>query len=170
MLYERKHLDVWFFSWFILLLLLFGSVRWFSCLFFIYIFMHFVMHLLSRRCDILYIIPLVFFFIIIIFPLCHLCAFKCVMYECFRWHKTFLSTLRMMLQDDVLHLSGAMEIGKKVCAMPFDNRIILIMKQIYFWQTHFLQMSLSSSPKKSLQRQNRNNDDNSTILNISSYK
>lgn len=48
-------------------------------------------------------------------------------------------------QDDVLHLSGAMGNGKKVCAMPFDNRIILIMKQIYFWQTHFLKWSLSFS-------------------------
>lgn len=53
------------------------------------------------------------------------------------------------------------------CGMVFGNRIVLIMRQIYFWQTHFLKWVLTEILQNldSL-RQYRIFDDNSTISNI----
>lgn len=54
--------------------------------------------------------------------------------------------------------------------MLFGNRIILIMRQIYFWQTHFLKWAQTSPKSQQQPCYSNNNDDNSTILNILSYK
>lgn len=54
--------------------------------------------------------------------------------------------------------------------MLFGNRIILIMRQIYFWQTHFLKWAQTSPKSQQQPYYSNNNDDNSTILNILSYK